>query len=25
LCLGKFELKKKVRLVGVRVGLSKQI
>jgi len=23
LCLGKFELKKKVRLVGVRVGLSK--
>ncbi|HXX82104.1 MAG TPA: hypothetical protein VEI46_11185, partial [Thermodesulfovibrionales bacterium] len=24
LCLGKFELKKKVRLVGVRVGLSKQ-
>jgi len=25
LCLAKFELKKKVRLVGVRVGLSKQI
>ena len=23
LCLGKFELKKKVRLVGIRVGLSK--
>jgi len=25
LCLGKFELKKKVRLVGVRVGLARQI
>lgn len=25
LCLAKFELKKKVRLVGVRVGLAKQI
>jgi len=25
LCLGKFELKKKVRLVGVRVGLSRQM
>jgi DNA polymerase-4 len=24
LCLGKFTLKKKVRLVGVRVGLSRQ-